>query len=408
MTEQGAPSTGRRPKLEVAEIFRAHGPDYRQRHNLSTEQREVMAAIETCRTAVLGGHAEVCDRCGHTEVSYNSCRNRHCPKCQALDQARWIAERVKRVLPTHHFHLVFTLPEQLRPLALRNREPIFDLLFKTASATLLELGRDPKWLGGRLGLTAILHTWTRQLLFHPHLHCIVTGGALSADDNRWLSTKKDFLFPVRVLSALFRGKFLAGLRSLYRRGHLDLGGRCARLADPAVFSALVDQLAGTDWVVYSKPTFTEPEQTIRYLGRYTHRVGLSNERLVAFSQGQVTFATKDGQRTTLSAERFIGRFLLHVLPKGYVKIRHYGLLSAAHATTTLEKARTLLEQAHRRPDEASSVEADPYEELSWKELMRLLTGEDLSLCPRCGQGRMVPMPLDAVVGVLEVAIEDSS
>lgn len=407
MTEQGPLPTGR-PKLEVAEIFRAHGPDYRQRHSLSPDQREVMAAIEVCRTAVLGGHKEVCDHCGHLEVSYNSCRNRHCPKCQALDQARWIAKRQERVLPTHHFHLVFTLPGRLRLLAMGNREPIFDLLFKAASQTLLELGRDPKWLGGKLGITALLHTWTRELLFHPHIHCIVTGGALSDDGQSWLPTKEDFLLPVRVLSALFRGKFLAGLRSLYRQGLLDLGGRCAHLAEPAVFSALVDQLADKDWVVYAKPTFTEAEQTIRYLGRYTHRVGLSNERLVAFKDGQVTFSTKDGNRITLSADSFIRRFLLHVLPKGYVKIRHYGLLSPGHARTTLEQARALLEQDRQGSEGASSVEADPYEDLSWKELMRLLTGEDLSLCPRCGQGRMVPMPLDAVVGVLEVAIEDSS
>lgn len=407
MTAEGPLPTGR-SKLEVAEIFRAHGPAYRQSHGISPDQREVMAAIEACRTAVLGGHAEVCDRCGHVEVSYNSCRNRHCPKCQALDQARWIAERVKRVLPTYHFHVVFTLPEQLRPLALRNRETIFDLLFKAASQTLLELGRDPKWLGGTLGITALLHTWTRELLYHPHLHCIVTGGALSADGLRWISTKEDFLFPVRVLSALFRGKLLAGLRSLYRRGLLDLGGRCARLDDPAVFSALVDQLAGTDWVVYAKPTLAGPEQTIRYLGRYTHRVGLSNERLIAFRAGQVTFATKDGKTITLSAESFIRRFLLHVLPKGYVKIRHYGLLSAAHATTTLEKARALLKEDQHRREEPPSVEADPLEKLSWKELMRLLTGEDLSLCPRCGQGRMVPMALEAVGAVGGGPTEDSS
>ena len=392
----GGPLPTGRAKLEVAEIFRAYGPAYRERHSISPEQREVMAAIESCRTAVLGGHAEVCDNCGHVEVSYNSCRNRHCPKCQALDQARWIAEREKRVLPTHHFHVVFTLPQELRPLAARNRELVFDLLFKAASQTLLELGKDPGWLGGMLGITALLHTWTRELLFHPHLHCIVTGGAISADGQQWLSTKKDFLFPVRVLSSLFRGKFLSGLRGLHNRGALDLAGRCARLGNQTAFSALIDQLAGTDWVVYAKPPLGGPEQTIRYLGRYTHRVGLSNERLVAFEDGQVTFATKEGKRLTLGAESFIRRFLLHVLPKKYVKIRHYGLLSAAHATTTLEKARALIEQGQPSRKEASSVEADPFEELSWKELMRLLTGEDLSLCPRCGQGRMVPVPLEVV------------
>ncbi len=367
-----------------------------------------MSAIETCRTEVLGGHKEVCDRCGHVERAYNSCRNRHCPKCQALDQARWIGQRLKRVLPTHYFHVVFTIPAKLRPLVRQNREPLFDLLFKAASGTLLELGRDPAWLGGMLGITAILHTWSRELIFHPHLHCIVTGGALSADEQRWLSTKEDFLFPVRVLSKLFRGKFLSGLRALYDRGALDLGGRCGRFEDSRVFSKLIDQLISEDWVVYAKRPLGGPEQVVRYLGRYTHRVGLSNQRLLAFEDGLVTFATKNGGKVTLSAESFIRRFLLHVLPKRYVKIRHYGLMSASHSTTTLEKARALLEESLESAEPISSVEADPSEALSWKELMRLLTGDDLSLCPRCGQGRMVPMALDAVLVERPVAVQDSS
>jgi hypothetical protein len=386
---------GGRPLLEVADIFRAHGQAYRECHALSPEQREVMRAIETCRTAVLGGHEEVCDQCGFVLLSYNSCRNRHCPKCQSLDQARWIAERIERILPTHYFHVVFTLPEELRPLGDRNSSALFDLLFRSASQTLLELGRDPEWLGGMLGVTALLHTWTRELLFHPHLHCIVTGGALSPDGTEWRSTKPDFLFPVFVLSPLFRGKFLCGLRTLYDRGKLDLDGRCVGLRDPVAFSQLVDRLFRKDWVVYAKRPFGGPEQTVKYLGRYTHRVGISNARLVAFEDGQVTFSTKDGRKVTVSAETFIGRFLLHVLPPGFVKIRHYGLMSACHSKTTLERARELL-QAEATPEGTGAMlEADPYKELSWQELYRLLTGSDLTICPRCGQGRLVPRPLSA-------------
>jgi hypothetical protein len=368
-----------------------------------------MRAIETCRTAVLGGHEEVCDHCGHVERAYNSCRNRHCPKCQALPQARWVDGRIERLLPTNYFHVVFTLPDELRPLARHNRAAIFDLLFKAASATLLELGRDPAWLGGTIGVTAVLHTWTRELCWHPHLHCLVTGGALSADGTEWHPAKADFLFPVLVVSRLFRGKLLAGLRSLYRRGTLDLTGhRCARLADPAVFSRLVDRLYRKDWVVYEKPPFGGPEQTIRYLGRYTHRVGISNARLVAFDNGQVTFSTKHGRTVTVPAETFIGRFLLHVLPKGFVKIRHYGLMAASHATTTLERARVVLD--HEREPEAMtpSIEADPCEELSWKELYRLLTGDDLTICPRCGVGRMVPRPLSPPLEPPSAPDRDSS
>ena len=354
-----------------------------------------MAAIETCRTSVLGGHREVCDRCGHLEQSYNSCRDRHCPKCQGLPQAIWIDQRIKRILPTHYFHVVFTIPEELRTLVRYNRRSLFNLLFKAASATLLELGRDPKWLGGMLGVTAVLHTWTRELQWHPHLHCIVTGGALAPNGTQWLSTKKDFLFPVHVISELFRGKFLSGLRALYNRGALALGGRCSRFEDRAIFSRLIDQLLEKKWVVYAKRPFGGPEKVIRYLGRYTHRVAISNPRLIAFEHGQVTFATKNGAKVTVSAETFIQRFLLHVLPKGFIKIRHYGLMAPSHATTTLENARNLLEAEASTNGTRPVLEADPFEELTWKELLYLLTGEDLTVCPRCGKGRMVPMALRA-------------
>lgn len=392
LPSQRAPT---RPSLEVADIFRDHGPAYRQRHDLSPEQHKVMSDIEACRTAALGGHVEVCDSCGHIEPSYNSCRNRHCPKCQGLAAARWTDQRLDRLLPTHYFHLVFTLPQQLRALTMDNRRVIFALLFEAVSSTLLALGRDPQWLGGMLGLTCVLHTWTRQMHFHPHIHCIVTGGALNDDCSQWHSAKDDFLFPVHVLSRLFRGKFLAGLRARYDRGELTFGPQCAELHDPAAFSRLLEHLRSIEWVVYAKRPFGGPGQVVRYLGRYTHRVAISNARLLEYTDGQVTFTTKDGGKETVSAETFISRFLRHVLPKGFVKIRHYGLMSASHATTTLKQARALLE-ADGHDNVFTPVEADPWEQMSWKDLLYQLTGQDLSTCPRCGRGRMVPMPLGAV------------
>ena len=412
MTTEGLPSTEQtngRPKLEVADIFRAFGPAYRERHVLTPEQREVMAAIETCRTVVLGGHADVCQRCGHVEISYNSCRNRHCPKCQGLAQARWLAQRMERVLPTHYFHVVFTLPEPLRPLVLRNRRSLFDLLFTAASATLLELGHDPNWLGATLGITAVLHTWSRTMRFHPHLHCIVTGGGLSEDDTQWLSTKQDFLFPVRVLSSLFRGKLLDGLRRLYKKGQLDLSGPCVPLSDPATFARLVAELYDTDWCVYAKEPFGGPEAVYAYLGQYTHRVAISNWRLRSFDGEQVSFSTKDGGTETVSAETFIARFLLHVLPKGFVRIRHYGLMAPSNATTRLERARALLTSGDdasgaplhevSAPEEdrtTSALSGEDIEDLGWQDLLLLLTGHDVNVCPLCGQGPMVRVALSVV------------
>ena len=368
-----------------------------------------MAAIEACRTAVLGGHADLCPSCGHVEISYNSCRNRHCPKCQSLAQARWLAQRMERVLPTHYFHVVFTLPESLRPLALRNQRRLYDLLFKAASQTLLELGSDRDWLGATLGITCVLHTWSRKMHLHPHLHCIVTGGGLSEDDARWLSTKKDFLFPVRVLSRLFRGKLLDGLRTLHREGQLELSGPCEALADPDAFAEIIAELYDIDWNVYAKQPFGGPDAVFAYLGQYTHRVAISNFRLRTFDGEQVTFATKDGGTETVSADAFIGRFLLHVLPKGFVRIRHYGLMAPCNATTRLERARELLTDddggivsadavsSVGEDGRASPLNSEKVEELEWEKLLFLLTGQDPRVCPRCGRGPMIrvdlPVPL---------------
>ena len=341
-----------------------------------------MLAVERCRTEALGGHLDECDSCGYFTISYNSCRNRHCPKCQGLAQARWIEGRLERILPTHYFHVVFTLPRSLRPLALRAPEPVYDLLFASASATLLELGRDPERLGAQLGFTAVLHTWTRKLELHPHLHCVVTGGGLSPQGDRWINVKgKDrFLFPVKVLSRLFRGKFVAGLVHLFESGELGLDPTDA--LEQSLFDALKNRLYSHDWNVYAKRPFKGAEHVYQYLGRYTHRVGISNHRLREITDETVTFATKDGAEVTLSHDEFLERFLLHVLPTRFVKIRHYGLMASSNATTKLEVARGLLEAQGAR-----SLEP-PAEGGNWLDFYERVTGDDLRKCPRCG-GRMV-------------------
>lgn len=379
---EGAPP----PRLEVADIFRTHGDAYRRSHVLSPEQARAMHAIETCRTAPLGGHLDVCASCGFERPAYNSCRNRHCPKCQSLTQALWVDRRMERILPVPYFHVVFTLPAELRSLVLHNRALLFDLLFQSVAATLLELGADPRWLGALLGFTAVLHTWTRALEFHPHLHCIVTGGGRDAD-GCWRPVRGGarFFIRVEVMAALFRGKFLAGLRALYRAEKLRFGGRCAGLAQDDVFAAWIDRLYGREWVVYAKRPFAGPEQVFRYLGLYTHRVGISNHRLQAMDEAGVRFGTKDGKSVTLPADAFIGRFLQHVLPPHFVKIRHYGLLASAN----LERLQNLqCDLAVEAPPPGDS--AAPTDE--WPERLLALTGLDLRLCPRCG-GEMLPRPL---------------
>ena len=382
-----------RPALEIAEIFRAHGDAYRHAHVLSREQRAVMRAIEVCRTDVLGGHLDVCDRCGHERPAYNSCRNRHCPKCQSLAQARWVEQRMARTLATHYFHVVFTLPSELRALALVNRRALFAMLFAAASQTLLTLGRDPARLGATLGLTAVLHTWTRALQFHPHLHCIVTGGGVSLDGEHWVATRGPYLFPAKVLSGLFRGKLLAALTRAYDRGELALSGPCAELADPVRFARLRDRLYRQPWVVYAKRPFAGVAQVFRYLGRYTHRVALSNHRLQAIAEDAVRFGTRNGQSVTLSPPECIRRFLLHVLPTSFVKIRHYGLLAPRHATALFAVARRHL-AAPATDERASTVAAPtPSPDRDWRTRLRALTGIDLARCPRCTTGTMIPRPL---------------
>jgi hypothetical protein len=374
--------------LEIADVFRAHGEAYRQRHALSGDQLRVMRAIEACRTAVLGGHLDVCPDCDYSRPAYNSCGNRHCPKCQSLKQARWVERRLEHLLPVPYFHVVFTLPAELRALVQANREALFDLLFASAPATLLDLGDDPERLGGLLGITAVLHTWTRKLEFHPHLHCIVTGGGLSSDQSRWVPVKnRRYLFPVAVMKRLFRGKFLAGLSRLQRAGKLRFVGGAARIADPAAFAALVDKLYCTDWVVYSKATFAGPEQVFRYLGRYTHRVGISNQRLQSIDDDGVRFATKGGRTITLNHDEFIRRFLCHVLPHGFTKLRHFGLHASSNLRTKLVCARSLIPS----PNPVAVPPRSPAS-ITWRELVLLYTGVDPTRCPRCG-APLVARPL---------------
>ena len=379
---------GRRPRHEVAEIFRTHGADYRRAHGLTPEQLKVMHAIEACRTEKLGGHLYVCDQCHHELGAYNSCRNRHCPTCQSLNQARWIEQRKERVLDVQHFHVVFTLPSQLRPVVFLNRKKLFDLLFASAAQTLLELGQDPDRLGVQLGVTVVLHTWSRKLHFHPHVHCVVTAGGLATKGSeRFIHSPHDFLFPLPVMRQLFRGKFLDGLRKLYDAGELELVGSCRDLEDTEAFRILTDSLYRKDWVAYCEPPFGGAVGVFEYLGRYTHRIGISNHRIIDVGDNHVTFRTKGDQQETASPQDFIRRFLLHVLPKGYVKIRHFGLMASANVNTKLVRAHQLL--GSKTPEDAAPKASD------WLEHLFILTGFDLLQCPRCRSGRLHARPLPA-------------
>jgi hypothetical protein len=349
-----------------------------------------MRRLASCRTAALGGHRDACTGCGFTRVSYNSCRDRHCPKCQATKRAAWLDDRLDRLLPVPYFHVVFTLPDALHPLVLHNQAALYDLLFRAVAGTLLTLAADPNRLGAQVGFTAILHTWGQNLLFHPHLHCVVTGGGLSPDGTRWVAGNPRYLLPVRVLGDLFRGKFLAALRAAYAASELALSGSAAGLADPQAFQRLVDDLYHRAWVVYAQPPFGGPEHVFRYLGRYSHRVAVANSRLVSLDDGHVSFTWKDyadGSRIKvmrLSADEFLRRFLLHVLPKGFVRVRHYGLMAGSNVATKLPRCRALLREPAR---------PDPGPKKTWVDRVIEWTGADPTRCPHC-QGVLVRGPLD--------------
>jgi hypothetical protein len=379
-----------RQSLEVADIFRAFGPAYREVHGNEMPIRHLraMRAIEICRTAELGGHVDQCDHCGASRISYNSCRNRHCPKCQSLEKQRWLEAREKDLLPTSYFHTVFTLPEGVRPLALRNQKVVYNLLFKSAPETLTQLAKDSKHLGAEIGFMAILHTWSQTLIDHPHLHCLVSGGGLSLDGKRWVSSRKDFFIPIKVLSSLFRGKFLDGLKKAYEAGELKFAGQIEELRKASVFKRFLSDLYHQEWVVYCKPLLKDPQKVMDYLGRYTHRVALSNDRLVKREGDQVTFRWRDSADNnkikwrTLEAFEFIRRFLLHILPDQFVKIRYYGILSHRSRKGKLLQCERLLGVVmDHEPKE------DPKE--TWEELLTRLTGRDPRVCPHCGKGKMI-------------------
>lgn len=372
----------------------AHSDDYRHAHHPSAAQEAVLRHIAECRTAALGGHQEECDSCGYQRIAYNSCRDRHCPKCQNTARAEWITQRLERLLPIPYFHVVFTIPDELNPLALRNKKVLFNILFAAASQSLLTIARDEKHLGAQVGFTMVLHTWGQNLLFHPHVHCVVTGGGLSNDEARWVAAREKYLLPVKVLGKLFRGKFLAALDRVYQNGELDLAGSTNKLASPETWRRFKDSLYKKNWVVYAKPPFGGSEQVFNYLGRYTHRIAISNHRIVKFADEKVTFSWKDyadGCRKklmTLNATEFLRRFLLHVLPHNFVRIRHYGLYASCNVNTKLVTARLLLRPSTLPP---SSSNPEPAKPMLWWERFLDQTGVDVMACPHCSTGRMQRM-----------------
>jgi hypothetical protein len=340
-----------RPPFEVADVIRIAGSRFRERASLTWPQARVLDAIARCRTAALGGHRDQCANCGHQAISYNSCRNRHCPKCQTNARDQWLARRQQELLPVGYFHLVLSVPHALAPLIWQNKRRLFSLLFEASAATLLEVAADPRHLGGRIGLLSILHTWGQTLQPHPHIHCVVPGGGLSPDHLRWIPSRSQFLLPVKALSRVFRGKFLAGLRRAFQRDQLGFFGECLPLQNEKAFAAFLRSAYQQDWVVYAKPPFGGPEHVLHYLARYTHRVAISNHRLLSVSDSEVSFRWKDyahgsKQRImTVSPEEFLRRFLQHVLPKGFPRIRYFGFLANRSRKQWLPLCRRLLHQS---------------------------------------------------------------
>jgi hypothetical protein len=367
-----------RPPLEVADIVRAAGDAFieRNRHWLGWKHVKVLFAIARCRTAALGGHLDECTRCGHRAISFNSCRNRHCPKCQTAARERWIAARQRELLPTRYLHVVFTLPRHLAPLVLQNKKVIYDLLFRTSAETLLEVARNTEHLGAQIGFFSVLHTWSQQLNIHPHVHCVVPAGGLSPDHSRWIHARENYFLPKKVLCKIFRGKFVSALERAFQNGQLNFHADLKLLANPKTFAAWLRPLFREKWVVYLKPPFGGPAYVLQYLGRYTHRVAISNHRLVSFADGQVTFRWRDSAHGNkqkllpLSVNEFLTRFLLHILPQGFVRIRHFGFLANRRRTTFLPLCFQLLGTTPEPPAEEHSSSTED--------------AADLYRCPNCG------------------------
>ena len=372
-----------RPPFEVADLIRSAGTAFLERNRqwLRWKHVKVLLAIARCRTAALGGHLDQCTRCGHRAISYNSCRNRHCPKCQTAARDRWIAARQKELLPTRYVHVVFTLPAQLAPLVLQNKKLLYGLLLRTSAETLLEVARDPKHLGAEIGFFSVLHTWSQKLTLHPHVHCVIPAGGLSPDHTHWVKSQNRFFLPLKVLSRVFRGKFVAGLRQALQNGPLNFHGNLAPLAQPKPFAAWLRLLFRKDWVVYAKRPFGGPEYVLQYLGRYTHRVAISNHRLVSFTDGKVTFRWRDSAHNneqklmTLPIDEFLRRFLLHLLPKGFVRIRNFGFLANRRRATLLPLCFQLLGAA-REPQ-------------AQQDLPSACDSHGLWRCPKCGAPMVV-------------------
>ena len=373
----------------MADIFRRHGAAYRELHAgaLGRAQLRVMRAIELCRTAALGGHTEQCDACSHIRISYNSCRNRHCPKCQALARAAWLEARQADLLPVPYFHVVFTIPEPIAAIALQNKRVVYNILFGSTSATLRTIAADPRHLGAEIGFIAVLHTWGQTLQHHPHLHCIVPGGGLAPDGQRWVACRPGFFLPVRVVSSLFRRLFLEALDHAFRAGELTFRGALADLSQADRFAGLLHTARSIDWGVYAKPPFGGPEHVLDYLGRYTHRVAIANSRLTRVEDGTVSFRWKDYRHhnhqnvMTLGTDEFIRRFLLHVVPDGFQRIRHYGLLGNRARASKLARCRQLLDAPPPPPPVLATL-ADPHDRYE------ALTGRSLRVCPVCAVGVM--------------------
>jgi hypothetical protein len=382
-----------RPTLTVADVFRRSGDTYRDHRgpSLSMAHRRVMAAIEQCRTAALGGHVEQCDRCGHRRVWYNSCRNRHCPTCQSLARAAWIEDRTADLLDTEYFHVVFTVPQAIAEIAAQNKAVVYGILFRATAETLRTIAADPRHLGAEIGFFAVLHTWGQTLLHHPHLHCVVPGGGLSPDGTRWIACRSGFFLPVRVLSRLFRRLFLTALHDAFEDGQLRFTASLQALSDPHGFADHLQSARQTEWVVYAKPPFAGPQQVLDYVGRYTHRVAISNHRLLDMDDGHVRFRYKNyradrsetPQTMTLAATEFIRRFLLHVLPAGFHRMRHYGLLGNRHRTHKLARCRQLLGTTVALPIVGETRPPD------YRDHYESLTGVSLRACPVCPDGHMI-------------------
>jgi len=374
--------------IEIQDIFNQFGDEYRRNHKLPLHILKTMIAIESCRTAELGGHVDECNECGHVRISYNSCRNRHCPKCQTLAKERWLEKRKEDLLPVGYFHIVFTIPQELNYITLTNQKEMYSILFNSVSETLLELSRDKKYLGAEIGFMSILHTFGQNLMNHPHIHCIVPSGGLTFDGTRWINSKNDFFIPVKVLSRKFRGKFLFSLKKAYHNNELKYTTGIHELTEKHIFQSFIDKLYKKEWVVYCKPPFGSAEHVLEYLGRYSHRVAISNHRIVNLENGYVTFKWKDYRDhnkekfMTLTVDEFIRRFFMHVLPRKFVKIRHYGILSNRNRSTKLQRCKELTGAVQSRNQ---NIEV----KLNAAELLFKLTEIDINICSCCGKGKMI-------------------